>query len=94
MFVEKLIFEISFVMEFLKWKHQSSSDEEGDYDVQSLISELEAASYISDKRSIAKELIVVIYPINYEIGCNKEGSIESVRHLFTYNSIYSSRIYK
>ena len=45
-------------MSFLKWKSQQSSDEENDRDIQSLLNELEAASYIADKRNITKELIV------------------------------------
>ena len=47
-------------MAFLKWStNDALDDEDADYDIESLISELEAASYIADKRSISKELTVL-----------------------------------
>lgn len=56
-------------MAFLKWNKQDSSDDNMDYDIQSLLSELEAASYIADKRSISKDLLVIFMFALYNLGC-------------------------
>lgn len=45
-------------MSFLKWKTRESSDSEGDRDIQTLTSEIEASTYLADKRNASKELVV------------------------------------
>ena len=45
-------------MSFLKWNNQSSSKEEGNGDIQSLLDEIERSTYAADKRKASKDLIV------------------------------------
>lgn len=81
-------------MAFLKWNNNDTFDEDVDYDMESLLSELEAASYIADKRSISKELIVWFIVELLDIGSGKGRSTKSVGGLPTDDSSHLIRIYK
>ena len=52
-------------MSFLKWNNQSSSKDEGNGDIQSLLEEIERSTYAADKRKASKDLIVCVQYVCY-----------------------------